>query len=320
MHTFRLTPTSGSFNYYKYLKTRWQQLKRHNRDHVEYIDLGISKTISTVCVLGIAMHCIVIAPIESPAASMVRWCQLSSESNLLNVVYVKMVAISILILNQLSWLNPHTIIWNLLSWCIFSGMLQLRLPLVVKYVHSWSNTIKLFDKTLQNQYQVHLCILYFVHPVYLCTFSISFYILYIILPWSFQIPLLGVFIWLLICRWPEEDGKFQIRFIFNLVWGGASGETREGQPGVDISDVSRSPVMDNRMIWWYQKKFFLLLLSGDMWDRDKVQCPIIRWHLTLFTSQCLLQTVPRCLGVFCSIENVRNTRKLIFLCTTCRKY
>ena len=86
MHTFRLTPTSGSFNYYKYLKTRRQQLKRHNRDHVEYmLNLGICKTISTVCVLGIAMHCIVIAPIESPAASMVRWCQLSSESNLLNV-------------------------------------------------------------------------------------------------------------------------------------------------------------------------------------------------------------------------------------------
>ena len=189
-------------------------------------------------------------------------------------------------------------------------------------VCTFVNTIKLFDKTLQNQYQVHLYILY------LCTFGISFYILYIILPWSFQIPLLGVFIWLLICRWPEEDGKFQIRFIFNLVWGGASGETREGQPGVDISDVSRSPVMDNRMIWWYQKKFFLLLLSGDMWDRDKVQCPIIRWHLTLFTvsaSNCskmfggllLDRKCEKYQKIDISLYNVSKILELLENCTLC---
>ena len=150
-------------------------------------------------------------------------------------------------------------------------------------VCTFVNTIKLFDKTLQNQNQVHLCILYFVHPVYLCTFGISFYILYIILPWSFQIPLLGVLSDFWYVADPRKMANFKLDLFFNLVWGGASGETREGQPGVDISDVSRSPVMDNRMIWWYEKKFFLLLLSGDMWDRDKVQCPIIRWHLTLFT-------------------------------------
>ena len=196
-------------------------------------------------------------------------------------------------------------------------MLQLRLPLAVKYVHSWIQLNCLIKRYKINT--KYICIFYilyilyiFVHSVYLFISCISSYHeAFKFLCWEFLSDFWYV-------ADPRKMANFKLDLFFNLVWGGASGETREGQPGVDISDVSRSPVMDNGWFEDVRKSFSFSF------------CPVICEIVIRFSarslddispcSQCLLQTVPRCLGVFCSIENVRNTRKLIFLCTTCRKY
>ena len=206
-------------------------------------------------------------------------------------------------------------------------MLQLRLPLAVKYVHSWIQLNCLIKRyKINTKYICVFCILYilyiFVHSVYLFISCISSYHeAFKFLCWEFLSDFWYV-------ADPRKMANFKLDLFFNLVWGGASGETCEGQPGVDISDVSRSPVMDNRMIWWYEKKFFLLLLSGDMWDRDKVQCPIIRWHLTLFTvsaSNCskmfggllLDRKCEKYQKIDISLYNVSKILELLENCTLC---
>ena len=196
-------------------------------------------------------------------------------------------------------------------------MLQLRLPLAVKYVHSWIQLNCLIKRyKINTKYICVFRILYilyiFVHSVYLFISCISSYHeAFKFLCWEFLSDFWYV-------ADPRKMANFKLDLFLTLF--GVEQVARHVKANQAL--ISQ---MSPGLQWWTIGWF------GDMRKSFSFSfCPVICEIVIRFSarslddispcSQCLLQTVPRCLGVFCSIENVRNTRKLIFLCTMCQKY